>query len=91
MRSGLQSSSSTIILSRRCALLGYVGGVGLHFCLTSVARYVLYADPVASRAASDGPDVDGMCCNGLWHLCSKQSDAGYELKLNVEMLLLVDA
>ena len=58
MHCGLQPSRSAIILSRRSALLGHVGGVGLHFCLSSVACYVLYADPVASRAASDGPVLE---------------------------------
>ena len=34
------------------------------------------------------PEV-GMCC--LWHLCCKRSNAGFELNLDVKMLLLVDA
>ena len=34
------------------------------------------------------PEV-GMCC--WWRLCCKWSDAGFVLKLDVEMLLLVDA
>ena len=34
------------------------------------------------------PEI-GMCC--LWRLCCKRSDAGFKLKLDVDMLLLVDA
>ena len=41
------------------------------------------------RYASVTMPEDGMCC--LWCLCCKRSDTGFELNLDVEMLLLVDA
>ena len=55
MRCRLQSSSSTIILSRRRAWLGHVGEVGLHFCLASVARYVT----VCERVMEGGREGEG--------------------------------
>ena len=43
----------------------------------------------ADRDASVTLPEVGMCC--LWRLCCKWSDAGFVLKLDVEMLLLVDS